>query len=121
MVKLRHWDLLCIATWNKSKFPRNTTQGQLRKIVGEIKEWRDAVGSQHKLEELADVYIASAGLTRFGELGNIGSFICQILQVLDSQGMETGRLQYAVDVKMRENVEREFDENMQHVPQICKR
>lgn len=121
MDKLRHWDLLCIATWNKSKFPKNTATMQLRKLAGEIDEWKEAKTRKHRLEELADVYIASAGLTRFGIIGKIGSFICFLMQVLDAQGEKQGELQYAVDVKMRENVERTFDENMQHVPQICKR
>lgn len=118
MDKLRHWDLLCIATWNKSKFPENTATMQRRKLAGEIEEFKQAANVKEKLAELADCYIASAGLTRFGgSSGAIGAFICDVLQRID----DTGKLAYAVDVKMRENVERTFDENMQHVPQICKR
>ena len=121
MDKLRNWDILSIATWNKSKFPQNTIMKQFRKVAGEIGEWKEARTRQHRLEELADIYIASAGLTRFGTLGTIGSFICFLMQIIDGMGMETGTLKYAVNVKMRENVEREFDEQMQHISGAAQR
>lgn len=107
-----NWTSANIAVWNKSKFPNNTAARQRMKLAGEITEYNEAVKPEHKLEELADVYIASAGLTRFG--GNdakIGSFICSFLESMDKKG----RLQYAVGKKMLENIERQFDENMHHI------
>lgn len=110
-----YWDVLSIATWNKSRFPQNTATMQRRKLAGEIDEFKQAVTRKDKLAELADCYIASAGLTRFGgSSGAIGAFICDVLERID----DTGELKNAVWYKMLENVERKFDKNMQHIPQI---
>ena len=107
-----YWNVLSIATWNKSKFRNNTATKQRRKLAGEIEEFREAMTGKDKLAELADVYIASAGLTRFGgSSGVIGAFICDVLDRLD----DTGVLKNAVWSKMRINTEREFDENMHHI------
>ena len=81
MIHWYNWTSANIAVWNKSKFPNNTVARQRMKLAGEITEFNEAITPEHKLEELADVYIASAGLTRFG--GNdakIGSFICSFLK-----------------------------------------
>lgn len=112
MAQWYNWNSANIATWNKARFPNNTGEKQRVKLAGEITEYNEAIKPEHKLEELADVYIASAGLTRFG--GNdakIGSFICSVLEGADKKG----RLQYAVSQKMLINIERQFDENMHHI------
>lgn len=112
MQRWHNWTSANIAVWNKSKFPKNSATKQRRKLAGEMQEFKEAITPAHRLEELADVYIASAGLTRFG--GNdaiIGNFICSVLESEDKKG----KLQYAVGQKMLENIEREFDENMQHI------
>ena len=106
------WTSANIAVWNKSRFPKNTGDKQLAKLAGEIAEFKEAKGRDHKLEELADVFIASAGLTRFGgNYGAVGGFICYVLNIQDDKG----ELKNAVSSKMLKNIEREFDENMHHI------
>jgi hypothetical protein len=107
-----NWNSANIATWNKARFPNNTGEKQRAKLAGEMIEFKQAVGREHKLEELADVFIASAGLTRFGGHDKIiGAFICFILNAQDDKGL----LKYAVNKKMLKNIEREFDEQMHHI------
>ena len=107
-----NWNSANIAVWNKSRFPNNTGDKQLAKLAGEIIEFKQARGRDHKLEELADVFIASAGLTRFGgNYGAVGGFICYVLNAQDVKGV----LKYAVSQKMLKNIERQFDENMHHI------
>ena len=107
-----NWTSANIAVWNKSKFPDNKPLRQLRKVAGEMVEYNEAKTPEHRLEELSDVYIASAGLIRFGGIyAIIGNFICSFLESMDKKG----RLQYAVGKKMLENIERQFDENMHHI------
>ena len=107
-----NWNSANIAVWNKTRFPNNTGDKQRAKLAGEMMEYFEATDKAHKLEEKADVYIAAAGLIRFG--GNdaiIGNFICYKLEQEDTDG----RLKYAISQKMIENIKREFDENMQHI------
>lgn len=109
-----NWNSANIAVWNKSKFPDNKPLRQLRKVAGEMVEYSEAKTPEHRLEELADVYIASAGLIRFGGIyAVIGNFICSLLEELDVKG----KLQYAIGKKMLVNIEREFDKKMQHIKQ----
>ena len=116
MLKHINWTSANIATWNKTTFKNNTVNEQIRRVAEEIREWREAKTKQHKLEELADVFIASSGLTRFGgNIGEIGSFMCYILQVMDSDGDKKGQLKNAVNSKMLINIERTFDERMHHI------
>jgi hypothetical protein len=112
-VKYYGWNSANIVVWNRVKFPDNTPQKQLAKLSGEIKEWREARGEQRKLEELADIYIATAGLMRFdGIYRDIGSFVCFALIQLDGKDC---RLKDAIDAKMIINRQRDFDENMHHI------
>lgn len=111
-VKNYNWNSANIANWNKITFPKNTKEKQIRKLESEITEWREAVTRQHKLEELADIFIASAGLTRFS---NIGNFMCYLLQLLDDENKNKHVLHDAVDVKMNINRKRTFDEDMHHI------
>lgn len=112
MQKWYNWTSANIAVWNKTKFPDNKPLRQLRKVAGEMVEYKEAVTPVRRLEELADVYIASAGLIRFGGIYAIfGNFICSFLEGDDKKG----RLQYAVGQKMLINIERQFDEKMHHI------
>ena len=107
------WNSANIVVWNRIKFPHNTPFKQLCKIASEIREWREARGEQRKLEELADIYIATAGLMRFdGIYRDIGSFVCFALIQLDGKDC---RLKDAIDAKMIINRQRDFDENMHHI------
>ena len=119
MINFYNWTISNIATWNKITFPKFRFIDQLRKLAEEIDEWKKAKDSQHKLEELADVFIASAGLTRFDGMGKIiGSFICYLLQIINAQSDMKDALKYAVNVKMKTNTERKFDEKGHHLPKI---
>ena len=112
-VKYYGWNSANIVVWNRVKFPDNTPQKQLAKLAGEIKEWREAKGEQRKLEELADVFIATAGLMRFdGCYRDIANFFCYVLEQLDCKDC---LLRDAVDAKMIINRTRQFDENMHHI------
>lgn len=117
MLKNFNWNVLNIATWNKTTFPDNNKAKQLRKLESEITEWKEAIAKQHKLEELADIFIASAGLSRFS---NIGGFICRLLQIIDANDATINpdkhiSLKDAIDCKMIINRERVFDEKMHHI------
>lgn len=112
-IKKYGWNSANIVVWNRIKFPNNTPSCQLSKLAGEIQEWREAKGEQRKLEELADIFIATAGLMRFdGVYRDVASFFCFVMQQLD--GKEC-KLKDAVDAKMIINREREFDKNMHHI------
>jgi hypothetical protein len=112
-----NWNILNIATWNKITFPDNSKLKQLRKLESEITEWKEAIAKQHKLEELADIFIASAGLSRFSVLGG---FICHLLQIIDANDAVIHpdkhiSLKDAIDCKMLINRERTFDKQMHHI------
>lgn len=102
------WNVANIANWNRVKFPDNTESKQLRKIKQEVREFKEANGYNARLEELADVYIALAGLSRFTQLGD---FFCYVFTKME--GFE--KLQKAVNNKMRINVNRQFDKDMHHI------
>ena len=103
------WDMQKIQNWNKYRFPLNTEKMQLRKVEEEIAEYKNARNRSERLEELADVYIASAGLSRFTTLG---WFICNKLFA----GYDNfDELQAAINAKMAKNIHRKFDENMHHI------
>ena len=104
------WDMQKIQNWNKYRFPKNTIVKQRRKVEEEIAEFNDALSRKDKLEELADVYIAFAGLSRFS---SIGAFVCKLFEHMPDYDM----LRQAVDIKMGVNVRRRFDKNMHHIGQ----
>ena len=102
------WTVANIATWNKTRFPHNTEAGQYKKVKSEVREYKNAHSKEHKLEELADIYIALAGLSRFTEFGDV---MCYVFE----QTKEFEELKKAINNKMKINVTREFDEDMHHV------
>lgn len=108
-MKNTDWDMQKIQNWNKYRFPLNTEKMQLRKVEEEIAEYKNARNRAERLEELADVYIASAGLSRFTTLG---WFICNKLFA----GYDNfDELQIVINAKMAKNIHRKFDENMHHI------
>lgn len=119
MVRNINWTSANIAVWNKITFPRNNSDKQRGKIASEILEFKEAKGEMAKLAELADVYIASAGLTRFGDNERVlGGFICWLLEQFDRLEKDKDKrlsLKDAVNAKMMVNRERMFDENMHHI------
>lgn len=102
------WDMQKIQNWNKYRFPLNKESKQLRKVEEEIGEYGMARCRKEKLEELADVYIAFAGLSRFTK---IGKFVCKMFE--GYEGFD--ELQDAINAKMAKNIRRKFDENMHHI------
>ena len=102
------WDMQKIQNWNKYRFPKNTIVKQRRKVEEEIAEYYDADGD-NRLEELADVYIAFAGFSRFSKLGE---FVCC---KLFEQRNDFDKLKKAIANKMQINITREFDKNMHHI------
>ena len=110
-MKNTDWDMQKIQNWNKYRFPMNKESKQLRKVEEEIGEYGMARCRKEKLEELADVYIAFAGLSRFTK---IGKFVCRMFEGYD--GFD--ELQDAINAKMAKNIRRKFDENMHHIEPI---
>lgn len=108
----KNWDVEKIAKWNKYRFPLNNKTKQMRKIEEEIAEFGRATTRADKLEELADVYIAFAGLSRFTK---IGEFVCRIFEGYE----DFEELQNAVSEKMEINKRRKFDSNMHHVDPVA--
>lgn len=104
----KNWDQDKIRKWNMYRFPTNKTLDQIKKIEGEIKEFKTAVGYGNKQEELADVYIACAGLSRFSSLG---SFVCDVFESMP----DFYKLQSIINLKMEINSLRKFDEDMHHI------
>lgn len=111
MAQIGDWNVANIANWNKIRFPDNSEWKQYRKVKEEVREFKRAKGYNDRLEELADVYIALAGLSRFSA---VGDFLCYVFTKMD--GFE--KLQKAVTNKMNENVKRVFDRNMHHIGRL---
>ena len=105
------WDKDTIAKWNIYRFPLNTKRKQLQKIEEEIAEFDKTMRKEDKLEELADVYIAFAGLSRFSKTGQ---FVCRLFEQMPDFCV----LQDAVSRKMEINNKRVFDKNMHHVDEM---
>lgn len=103
------WDMQKIQNWNKYRFPKNTIVKQRRKVEEEITEYNEAQSRSKKLEELADVYIAFAGFSRFSKLGEF--VCCKLFEKLE----DFDKLKKAIDAKMQINIHREFDKNMHHI------
>ena len=102
------WNVANIENWNRVTFPDNTEQKQYKRVKGEWQEYVEAGTREEKLKELADVYIAFAGLSRFTGLG---SFVCFIMSQIS--GFE--ELQRYVNEKMDLNTVRKWDEQMHHI------
>lgn len=119
MVRNINWNSANIAVWNKITFPRNNSDKQRGKIASEIMERKEAESEMEKLGEDADIYIACAGLTRFGGIDAIlGNYICSLLEKIERLEKDKDRrlsLKDAVNAKMMVNRERIFDENMHHI------
>ena len=105
---MSNWEREYITKWNCYRFPMNTRYKQMRKVESEIDEWKNALDKSHKLEELADVYISSAGLARFT---TIGELICRLFEALP----EFYDLKRVIDAKMEVNDKRRFDKKMHHI------
>ncbi|MDY6310443.1 MAG: hypothetical protein SPL72_04110 [Cyanobacteriota bacterium] len=106
---INDWDIQTIANWNKYRFPDNGIIRQRRKVEEEIGEFERASSKENKMEELADVYIAFAGYSRFS---TIGKFVCRLFEQIPE--FET-ILQPAINAKMKINNTRIFDKQMHHV------
>lgn len=110
MTMYSDWDCERIANWNKYRFPLNRMSKQIRKVEEEISEFKGACKRENRLEELADIYIACAGLSRFTTLG---SFFCKVIEALP----DFYTLKQAINSKMVKNNLRTFDEDMHHIPE----
>lgn len=111
-MKANYWDMQKIANWNKVRFQKNYITKQRRKVEEEISEFNKAYGKpKQRLEELADVYIAFAGLSRFS---SIGAFVCKLFEKMPDYEI----LQKAVDNKMEINIRRKFNKNMHHITEL---
>lgn len=110
-MKVNYWDMEKIANWNKMRFPKNYLTLQRRKVESEIDEFNNAKTRKEKLEEMADVYISFAGLSRFSK---IGEFVCRLFERMPDYEL----LQNAVNTKMAINITRRFDKNMHHLPPV---
>ena len=106
------WNMQQIQNWNKYRFPLNNKTKQMRKIEEEIGEYGRATTRADKLEELADVYIAFAGLSRFTK---IGEFVCRMFEGY----ADFEELEKAVQDKMEINKLRKFDKDMHHVEPVA--
>lgn len=103
MAKWHNWTSANIAVWNKSKFPKNSATKQRRKLAGEMQEFKEAITPAHRLEELADVYIASAALwTRYHDFN--GRLMVEFIE----RSKKWNEIADAVDCKMDINATRKF-------------
>jgi hypothetical protein len=112
VAEIKNWDRETITKWNKYRFPLNSQNKQIRKVEEEIAEFNREVKRDRKLEELADVYIAFAGLARFT---SIGAFACKLFEQMPDFSM----LHDAVKAKMIVNNKRVFDKNMHHIEDMA--
>ena len=78
-MKKYKWTKTSIAVWNKEKLRENTTFEQRVKCDKEAAEYFTARGYSQRMEELADFYIANAGLGyRFGSAA--GKLVCRLIE-----------------------------------------
>lgn len=95
------WNINTIANWNKKTFPVNNTRGQRIKCMLEAKEYLKAKSHADRIEELADFFIANAGLGgRFND--ESGLLVCELIKDLDYWP----EVNTAVQKKMQVNVGR---------------
>ena len=97
------WNIDSIGRWNKRTFPNNTTRCQRIKCMNEAKEYYKANTYRSRIEELADFYIANAGLYgRFSD--ESGMLICELMKDLDYWD----EINNAVQEKMQINLSRKW-------------
>lgn len=102
-MKKYKWNKSSIAVWNKEKFRENTAFEQRVKCDKEAEEYFAAKSYPNRMEELADFYIANAGLGyRFGR--GSGKLICQLIE--DSPWWN--EVNKAIQAKMEINQTRTF-------------
>lgn len=97
------WTIKSISRWNKETFPDETTKGQRIKCMKEAKEYFYAETYKERIGELADFFIANAGLGgRFGD--ESGLLVCDIMKELRNWY----EINEAVQEKMEINLTRKW-------------
>ena len=97
------WNIDSIGKWNKKTFPQNTTRGQRIKCKHEAEEYFKASTHPERIDELADFYIANAGLYgRFSD--ESGRLVCELIKDL----FYWPEVNTAVQKKMQINLKRKW-------------
>ncbi|MFV0626688.1 MAG: hypothetical protein ACK5N8_05005 [Alphaproteobacteria bacterium] len=94
-----------IVAWHLETFPDIVAEKQKEKLDEERQEFAIATTPQEKLDELADVYIVNAGLSRFYPEESMQNII-QIRKDLQSLNFTFFVLKGAVEKKLEENKKR---------------
>lgn len=99
-----------IIQWHRDTFPDATLEGQICKFVEEMNEF----GESYSLDELADLYIVACGMCRF-RCSSAIEFFALVYEFLRTKGSPMIDLLIAVENKMKENRNREWNfENGQY-------
>lgn len=102
-MKKYKWNLRTIGLWNKETFPDENIRGQRLKCSREASEYFNAKTYNERIGELADFYIANAGLDgRFNEDG--GRLVCELMRDLPNWD----EINEAVQTKMEINLGRKW-------------
>lgn len=94
-----------IVAWHLETFPDILPEKQKEKLEEEQQEFAIATTLQEKLEELADVYIVNAGLSRFYP-DDAKKHIIQIGKDLKSLNLTFFVLKGAIEKKLEKNKKR---------------
>ncbi len=96
-----------IVDWHEKTFPDILPEKQREKLKEEIAEFETATTLQEKLEELADVYIVNAGLSRFFP-NETEKNLLQIEKDLKGLNLTFSVLKEAVEKKLEKNKKRSW-------------
>ncbi len=111
------WNIKSIGIWNKETFPDETTAGQRMKAKKEAAEYLAAQSYERRIQELADFYIANAGLaSRFGDEG--GNLVCLLIRDLPYWGEVNKEVQSKMEINQKREWERVYGE-YRHIEEGC--
>lgn len=96
-----------ICIWHNETFPKATLEGQRRKFKEEFEEFVAAEDPEHKLAELADMYIVACGIKRFDESLAL-HLIGRVLEFGADADFTIKELLCAIDKKMEINKARKW-------------
>jgi hypothetical protein len=118
-MKKYKWNLRTIGLWNKATFPYETVRGQRLKCSSEAREYFNAKTYNERIEELADFYIANAGLDgRFNEDG--GRLVCELMRDLPNWDEINEAVQNKMEINLTRTWEKTNTGEHRHVSEKAK-
>lgn len=94
--------ILSIAAWHEATFPNATEEAQKDKFLDEEREFLSATTPSEAMLELADMFIAAAGLTRWDIMGSVER-ISAVIDLAKKYNYQIAEFWAAVDYKMKIN------------------